>query len=189
LTEPHRIDFDVATDAETQAARVISDVGMAALRESDGKVVPLIQIDATGRPDILALFAAHGPGVVGETSCQWGFRKGAPQRTVTLFVNFRAPARLLLFMDFDVVLQGFLVEEILRANELYVQAIRPVDADAVPTSTSRILVTVPDTGFQPIWSELLSEQMTRELQNRGLSTNQAKARAEEIVRGWRTRPS
>jgi hypothetical protein len=184
-----KIDFDTVTEVEAQPARIISDPGFAAVRDRDGAVVPMVQIDATDRHDILALIAAHGRGVVGEASCQWGRRDGAPDRTVTLFLHFNAPARLLVFMDFDVVRQGFLVEEILRVSELYIQAIRTPSTTEVSSDPPRIRVTVPDTGFRPVWNKLLHDEMTREMQTRGLSETDAKARAAAIIESWRKRPN
>jgi hypothetical protein len=190
LMKRRKIDFDTVTDVEAQPARIISDPGFAAIRDRDGAVVPMVQIDATNRHDILSLFAAHGRGIVGEASCQWGRRRhGAPDRTVTLFLHFNAPARLLVFMDFDVVRQGFLVEEILRANELYIQAIRTPGATEAASDPPRIRVTVPETGFRSIWNKLIDEEMTREMQTRGLSAIEAKAKAEAIVQSWRNRPN
>jgi hypothetical protein len=184
-----KIDFDTVTHVETQPARIISDPGFAAVRDRDGAVVPMVQIDATDRHDILALFAAHGRGIVGEASCQWGRRDGAADRTVTLFLHFNAPARLLVFMDFDVVRQGFLVEEILRVSELYIQAIRTPSTTEVASDPPRIRVTVPDTGFRPVWNKLLHDEMTREMQTRGLSATEAKVSAAAIIESWRKRPN
>ena len=149
-----KVDFVDLTEAEAGPARIISDPGMAIIRDSDGKVVPIVQLDATDRSDIGALFAAHSPEVIGEAATQWGIRNGAAEGTVTLFLQFHTPARLLIFMDFDVAHQGVLVDEIVRAEELYIQAIRRVTGEVAPAGPSRIRVTVPDAGFRTIWNEI-----------------------------------
>ena len=64
----NNVRFTPVTDAEGRPAKIVSDPGMAIVRDTDSKVIPIVQIDAMDRPDIVSLISAHGPGVVGEAA-------------------------------------------------------------------------------------------------------------------------
>jgi hypothetical protein len=183
----NNVRFTPLTDAEARPAKIVSDPGMAIVRDTDSKVIPIVQIDATDRPDIVSLIAAHGPGVVGEAATQWGRRVGAPEGTVTLFLDYQRPLRVLIFMDLHIVHYGFLVDEILRAGELYIQAIQTPSAANAASGPSRMRVVVADTGFGLLWDRLLEDELARELRKQGLSATKAKTSTAEIIRGWRSK--
>jgi len=183
----NNVRFTPVTDAEGRPAKIVSDPGMAIVRDTDRKVIPIVQIDATDRPDIVSLISAHGPGVVGEAATQWGRRIGAPEGTVTLFLDYQRPRQVLIFMDFRIVHYGFLVDEILRAGELYIQAIQTPFAANTALGSSRMRVVVADTGFGLLWDQLLEDELAQELRKQGLPAAKAKTRAADIIRGWRSK--
>ena len=55
--------------------------------------------------------------------------------------------------------------------------------------TLKIHVTVPDSGFRPIWNEMLGKELTQDFRARGMSARAAKARAATLIDSWRQRPS
>jgi len=158
------------------------------MRPGDGKLVPLVAIDTTERPDIEALFAAYTPQTVGDVAIQWGQRDGAPKGTVTLFIQFTAPTKLLLILDFEIVRDGFVVDQILRLAELYLEGVIRKNQMDTPTRWSRVRVVVPDTKFGPIWEELLVAELAAQPKALGATERQARLLAMDAIRRWRMGP-
>jgi hypothetical protein len=156
------------------------------MRPGDGRLVPVVAIDTSERPDINALFAAYTPDTVGDVAIQWGLRDGAPRGTVTLFIEFRTPVSLLLILDFEVVRQGFLVDQILRTEEVYLEGSRNDSANAATRSRVRVVVT--DTQFRPIWEDLFVTELASQYTALGTTDRQARLVAAEALRRLRLGP-
>jgi len=155
------------------------------MRPQDARLVPLVVIDTSERPDLDSLFASYTPEAVGNVAIQWGRRDGAPKGTVTLNIKFIAPVEQLLMLDFEIVRQGLLVDGILRTRELYLQGIRSNDADQEARSP-KIRVVVPDTKFDGIWQELLMDELVQRSKALGATEHHARFLAQESIRRWRT---
>ena len=185
---PKRINFSVAQETETLPATIVSEPGRAYMRPEDGKLVPLVLLETTGRPDIDALFGAYTSETVGDVAVQWGRRQKAPKGSVTLFLHFTAPIKQLLILDFEIVRQSVLVEEVLRTGELYLQRAKKSGEPEAQGTSSRIRVVVPDTRFAPLWEELLVEELSARSRALGATERQARLIAQDSIRRWRTGP-
>jgi len=181
-----RIHFGVEHELETRPAKIVNEPECVYMR--DGKLIPLVVIETNERPDIDSLFASYNPETVGDVAIQWGRRDGAAQGTVTLNIQFIAPVKQLLMLDFEIVRQGLVVDGILRTRELYLQGIRSGDAETQVRSP-KVRVVVPDTNFDGIWEELLIEKLAQRSKALGASDHHARFLAQESIRRWRTGPS
>ena len=184
-----RIHFGVSQEVETRPAKIVSEPGRAYMRPEDGKLIPLVWIDTSERPDIEALLASYKPDTIGDVTIQWGRRDEAPKGTVTLFIRFIAPVELLLILDFEVVRQGMVVDEILRTRELYLQGIRPTTQADAQIRSPKVRVVVPDTRFGPIWEELLIDELAQQSKALGATERHARLIAQESIRRWRAGPN
>jgi hypothetical protein len=181
-----RIRFSVEHEFETRPARIVSEPERFYMR--GGKLIPLVVIDTNERPDLDSLFASYTPETVGDVAIQWGRREGAPQGTVTLHIQFVAPIKQFLMLDFEIVRQGLLVDGILRRRELYLQGVRSRDGDTQAQSP-KVRVVIPDTQFDGIWEELLIHELVQRSKALGASDHHARFLAQESIRRWRTGPS
>jgi hypothetical protein len=181
-----RIHFSIEHEVEARPARIVSEPGRIYLR--DGKLIPLVVIDTNERPDLDSLLASYTPETVGDVAIQWGRRDGAPKGTVTLYVQFIAPVKRLLILDFEIVRLGQVVDGILRTRELYLQGVRSGDADT-QVQTPKVKVVVPDTEFDAIWEELLIDELAQRSKALGTTDQHARLLAQESIRRWRTGPS
>ena len=178
-----RIHFNVEHELETRPARIVSEPARVYMR--DGKLVPLVIIDTDERPDIDSLFASYTPETVSEVAIQWARRDGAPKGTVTLSIQFIAPVKQHLLLDFEIVRQGLVVDGILRTRELYLQGVRAGEAGAQVRSP-KLRVVVPDTQFDGIWEDLLIHELAERSKALGASDHHARFLAQESIRRWRT---
>jgi hypothetical protein len=181
-----RIHFSLEHELEARPARIVSEPERVYMR--DGKLIPLVVIDTHERPDIDSLFASYTPETIGDVAIQWGRRDGAPKGTVTLNIQFIAPVKQFLMLDFEIVRQGLVVDGILRTRELYLQGLRSGGADT-QVQSPKVRVVVPDTGFGSIWEELLIRELAQRSKALGASEQHARFLAQESIRRWRTGPS
>jgi hypothetical protein len=92
-----------------------------------------------------------------------------------------------VILDFDIVRQGVVVDEILRSGELYLQGISSTHGGK-PTRSPRVRVAVPDTQFGPIWEKLLVRELAAQARALGATARHAELLAKESIRRWRLGP-
>jgi hypothetical protein len=183
----NRIRFNVEHELETRPAKIVSEAARVYMR--DGKLIQLVVIDTNERPDIDSLFASYTPETVGDVAIQWGRRDGAPKGTVTLNIQFIAPVKQFLMLDFEIVRQGLVVDGILRTRELYLQGVRSDGESDAQVQSPKVRVVVPDTEFDGIWEELLIDELAQQSKALGATDQHARFLAQESIRRWRTGPS
>lgn len=121
----------------------------------------------------------------GDVDIQWGVLPGSKD-CVALVLSFKNPIKTVAILEFDIVSQGILVDQILTAKVLYLQPGRPGDRFKTTLDATRIFVEVPDTGFSNQWERLFHTRLARNMKAKGLSNQQAKhaaAEAIELMRG------
>ena len=151
----------------------------------EGRLVPLVIIDTSERPDIEELVRVHQYTPPGDVKCQWGRLKGSGEGKISLILQFVRPAELILVLEFDVVRQGGLVDQILISKGLYILPGRDGDRLSNKLDAPKVLIEVPDTGFSKTWEDILYRHLAGDLRKSGLSRQQSKQSAREIIREWR----
>jgi hypothetical protein len=95
---------------------------------------------------------------------------------------------MLVILDFEIVRQGIVVDEILRSRELYLDGRRRTDRSDKSTRSNKIRVVVPDTKFGPIWEQLLVKALAAQAEALGTTPRHAETIARDSIRRWRTGP-
>lgn len=169
---------------EAQPARVINDAAVATVGVGDGRLIPLLIIDSAGRPDFEELVRVHEYLPPGDVKVQWGDLKSAPD-DIALILRFTRPLEVLLLLNFDIVRQGVVVDQILSSKALYLQPGREGDRLVNTLDAKRILIEVPETGFSKIWDETLFKHLVKDFRRKGLPKHQAKEAARGAIEEWR----
>jgi hypothetical protein len=160
--------------SDVRVASIVGDAGIADGHVAEGRLIPLVILDAEERPDLKELVRAHAGSRAGDVDCQWGQINQRSDR-VALMLHFMKPVEVSAALEFEIVRQGILVEQILVAKCLYLQPGKVGDRLSNTFNEQRILVEVPDTGFRPTWDVLLQRHLVADFRQRGLSRQQAKA--------------
>lgn len=169
---------------EACPAAIVSDAAMATVHVGEGRLIPLLIIDSSERPDIEELVRVHEFLPPGDVAVQWGHLENTPE-CAALFLRFIRPLEALLVLNFDIVKQGGIVDQILLSRALYLQPGRTGDRFRTTIDAKRILIEVPDTGFGKAWGELLLKHLVKDYRQKGLPKRQAKEAAMEFVEEWR----
>jgi hypothetical protein len=169
---------------EAQPARIINDAALATVGVGDGRLIPLVIIDSVERPDIEELVRVHEILSPGDVKVQWGELKSSPS-SIALLLTFTRPAEALLVLNFDIVKQGLVVDQILSSRALYIQTGCKGDRLSNTLDAKRILIEVPDTGFSKTWDEIIFKHLMNDFRQKGLPKPQAKNAAKGAIEEWR----
>jgi hypothetical protein len=176
---------------EILAANVVPIVGDGAIANpdvGDGRLVPVLIVDCSKRPDLLDLIRAHEHLPPGDVKVTWGGRLGwggriLERHKVVLILEFERPSRLDAVLEFDIERQGGLVDLIVHAHALYLQPSESGTRVIEGLQKPKISVEIPDTNFLPIWNDLYGAALKRVFRKKGLSSKEAElAKSEHIKR-------
>jgi hypothetical protein len=169
---------------EARPATIISDAAVATVNVGEGRLIPLVIIDSSERPDIEELVRVHEYLPPGDVTVQWGHMENTPE-WIALFLRFVRPVEVLLVLNFNIVKQGGIVDQILLSRALYLQSGRAGDRFRNTIDAKRILIDVPETGFGKTWNGLLFKRLVKDFRQRGLPKYQAKEAARGLIEEWR----
>jgi hypothetical protein len=148
---------------------------------SGGRLIPLVILDTSDRPDIEEYIRIHQTAEKpGDVNTQWGQIEGH-EGTAALFLSFIRPAEMTMILEFNVVKQGILVEQALIGKGLYIQAGREGDRLIKDPDRQKVLIEIGDTGFRPIWDKVFHKQMEAHFRSEGLDRHEARRAARAFI--------
>lgn len=159
---------------------IISDAGLASKSVGDGKMMPVLILDTSKRPDVEHLIKNHITLPSGDATTAWARIKGQ-RDSLALIFNFSRPSELSFVLVFEVEKQGILIDSILKSRGVYLQAGRKGDRFVNTMENPKVVVEVPDTGFSKKWGKIWEESIVRSLRKKGMSKKQAKKACPEVV--------
>ena len=163
---------------------IVADAGIATCTIGEGRIIPLVIIDTSARPDIEDLVRAHEKLPPGDAGIRWGQLKESKDK-IALIIQFKRPSEAMLILEFNINNQGGLIDFILNAKALYIQPGREGERFVATMENSRILVEIPEIGFQDAWNDIWQEAIVKELRKRGLSRTEAEVASRECISSMR----
>lgn len=162
---------------------IVADGAIAMGRIGDGRLIPVLIIECSQRPDIVHLIEAQQHNDPGDVKLQWTRIKGRPH-SIGILLDFERPAECSFCISFDIEDQGILVEQILTANAAYIQAGRKGDRLSDNFNAPKLLFEVPDTGLRTHWDKIYKKYLIKKARREGLSHREAKKVADQFVVEW-----
>ena len=169
---------------EAIPVNIIADAAIASRGVREGKLIPLLIIDRSQRPDIGEFVRLHQHLPPGDVECQWGQRHRIKGK-IALFLKFIRPSEMFAMLEFDIERQGGLVDQILRAGALYIQPGQAGDRIVTSSDNPKVLIHIPDTGFRDEWEQIFMKHLTKGFKSRGLKGSKAKDAASMFLEEWR----
>jgi hypothetical protein len=161
-------------------APIVADGAIASLSAGNGKLVPVVIIDGSVRPDLASAIRIHKNFDAGDVKVQWGGLPNSDHK-VALFLTFVRPTELNAVIEFDIVHHGALVENILMARMMYLQAGKPGDRLSANLEVPMLLVEVVETGFRPYWDKRFLKGVSNYFRSNGCNRADAKRRAQTVI--------
>lgn len=182
--KPRKAKINLNNPREVELIPIVSDALIASRGIGGGRLIPLVILDTTERPDVDELVRLHQHLSPGDAGCLWGQRKGRKDK-IALVVRFERPSRVLIIIEFDIARQGGFVDRILRSQGLYIQPGRRGDRLRSTMENPRLLVEIPDADFKRQWERMLRKQFAQRFRNEGLSRREAKQAVDRFLEEWR----
>jgi hypothetical protein len=177
--------IELRHEREKDALRIVGDGAIAHASIGEGRLIPLVILDTSCRPDLEEHIRVHqyiGPG---DVNCQWGQVMGH-ENTVALILSFSRPSEVVAIVEFDLQRNhGILVEQILAAKALYIQAGREGDRLKHDVNLPKVILEVPELGFRRYWDKIHWRHATAKMRERGLSRAGAKRAAKQAIEEMR----
>ena len=167
---------------ETAPVPIVRDGAIATEQVLGGRLVPVLILDTSQRPDVAELIRVHQFLSPGDVASVWGYRS-VRARTVGLVLDFLRPSQLKILLKFDITGQGLLVDSILDARAVCLQDGMTGDRLATTMDHDRMIVEV--TASPPKWNRLLRRELERDFRRKGSTRRQASEAAERTISKWR----
>lgn len=181
LLKPKYRPIQVNAPHEAMPLSIVADGAIATEALGEGRLIPLIIVDAHNRADIVEIVRIHQHTGQGDVGAQWVQIEGRPG-TVSLVLRFIRPAEATAIVEFDLGQnQGVLVDQILSANGLYLQC--GVEGDRLRDDVQRpkLVIEVPDTGFKKDWDRIYKRHWVERLKASGRSRAECRRLANEAI--------
>lgn len=188
LFSPFRRDsIKLSHERERDALRIVADGAIASRGVGEGRLIPLVIVDTSNRPDFEEFIRIHQYIGAGDVTCQWGQLKGH-RDTIALVLSFLRPASLVAIVEFELRRNhGALVEQVLGTRALYIQAGREGDRLKNDVNLPKVILEVPDTGFgRAVWQKIFLRYTTAQMRKGGLNRADAKQAAQKAIEELRT---
>jgi hypothetical protein len=164
---------------------IVSDGAIATRGYADGRLLPVLILDTSNRPDIDAMILAHEQLGPGDATSAWGAPSRFEWRTVRLAITITNPSQCTILLDFDIVSRGGIVDQIVQNGGLYLIGGRPGDRLRTSIDRPKISVEVPSKGFRAEWDRLLRKATFQRFRLMGMGRSEAKSATESFVDHWR----
>ena len=177
--------FNINHKIEKIPVPIVSDAAMASRDIADGKFIPLVIIDTTTRPDIEDLIKAHGSLGPGDANSSWG-RISKNKNLLNLILEFKKPSKCVLILEFDIVRQGIIIDQIVTTKGLYIQYGREGDRFSSTVDHPRIFVEIPSPAFREGWNKIFHKALEKDgKKNKKMNRSEAKEYAKDVIKELR----
>ena len=110
-----RANIPLTGSGSSKTVPIVGDAAIATPILGEGRLIPVLIIDTSDRPDIGDLVKILQRPPLGDVTSQWG-RLHWHKKTVALILTFKRPSKVVVILEFDVTEQGILVDLILTVN-------------------------------------------------------------------------
>lgn len=173
-----------ASVSEKPFVRIITEGAIAGIGIAEGKLIPVLIVDTSLRPDVDELVRVHEHLPPGDVGSQWGAPKGIKD-SVALIMTFTRPSEVTIVLNFDLRLHGGAVDLILASRALYLQPGKEGDRASTTVGNRKILCEVPETGFSERWMQIRHEFLVKKFRGQGLTKRDAKLAATGVIEEFR----
>jgi hypothetical protein len=185
--KPKTIEVQLRHEREAHPVRIVADAAVSTRGRHGGRLLPLLLLDTTDRPDIVEFIRVHGSFGPGDVKIQWGkIEAEGHEGTASLFLKFIRPMELFMVLEFNIARQGFLVEQILIGQGVYLAKAEGEDDRFIKNpDRPKVIVEVPDTGFRDTWDAKFHKHVAEDFRTRGLSRSESRQAARSVIDEWR----
>ncbi|MGC5330461.1 hypothetical protein [Micromonospora sp. DT62] len=147
---------------------------------ADGRLVPLVIIDTTTRPDLDELVRLHDHLSPGDVTYRWG-QVERDDDQVALSLQFIRPIEVRATLLFSIEREGIIVDAALSSRAIYLQPGRPGDRLKQDMHRPKILIETPDDDFRDRWERVVTQRLAKVIRRR---ERMPRAEARQLATEW-----
>ncbi|MCW5699360.1 MAG: hypothetical protein KIT00_05925 [Rhodospirillales bacterium] len=170
-------------------APFLYDGAIATTVLGEGRLITVLILDKNKHREIHDLALIHRSVPSGDVKSQWAM--SPENHRVFLHLIFERPIEFEIVIPFNVADEGNLVDNILRSQAVYLQAGQPGDRVSTTFDEPKVIVEVPQGGFEVKWQKIWLKALTKNARMRGLNRQRAKEaalKAIELIRSFQKGP-
>jgi hypothetical protein len=175
----------ISNKAEGEPVPIVSDAAVATQGTADGRIIPVLILDTSLRPDIEDMIKAHKHVSAGDAKSAWSVPSKFNINKISLILTIIKPSRCVILIEFNIVRQGGVVDQIIQAQGVYIQPGKKGDRLSTTMDHDRILVEVPSKHFRREWDKIFYKALVKDFKGKGLSKSDAKIASNGFVKEWR----
>jgi len=177
--------IQLSNAAEAEPVPIVSDGVVAVRGMAEGRMIPLLIIDTSRRPDIEDMIRAHKHLGSGDVMSGWSIPSYFDESRIWLILTITKPSRCVVILEFDVAGQGGVVDQIIQMQGVYIQPGREGDRLASTWEHERLTVEVPSRDFRKEWDRIFRKALKKKFRMEGLGRIRAKQAVEDFLKEWR----
>lgn len=149
---------------------LISSKGIA-----DGKLLPIIFLDCTERPDIDKVFIDHKnlKEFSGDVETCFGFKSRFNKSSILLHIMLKKPIKFTIIIDFILSKDSSALDLLIRHQGCYIQSNSQGNSFVESADSPRILVEIPSDQISEAWEKIYFNSMKKNFLKKGF--NKAKS--------------
>lgn len=183
MSKWNKVAIETLHEIEKIPVPIISNAVVGKSDFADGKMIPLLIIDTGNRKDIEDMIRAHSIEGTGDITSTW--EKPTTVSKLKLWLLVTNPSRCMILLEFNLVDHGVLVEQIVEAQGLFLQAGKTGDRLSNTMNHNRILLEIPSRDFRDEWDRIWKKALFKDFRERGVSRVKAKEAVAELINQWR----
>lgn len=172
-------------EAEKEPVPIVSDAAVATRGVADGRMIPVLIIDTSNRPDIEDMIRAHEHLGSGDVTSGWWLPSRFDKSRVGLILTVTKPSRCVIILEFGLPRQGGVVDQIINAQGVYLLPGKKGDRFSSTMEKGRLLIEVPSRDFRKEWDRIFRKALYRDFKKGGLGRQKANLATEKFLQTWR----
>lgn len=180
-----RAAIPLQSEVEAQPVQIVWDAVVAVHGLAGGRLIPLVILDTTARPDIVEMVRLHGHLGPGDAVSSWSLPSRWTVDRLYLRITITKPILCTMLIEFGFPKWAGTLDQIVRAQAVYIQPGQSGDRFVTTLESQRLLVEVPSREFRPEWDRIFRKVTVADFRRRGLGRTQAKQAADKMISDWR----
>lgn len=181
-----RVAIELRHRGEREPVPIVSDAAIMSRGIADGKLIPLVILDTTQRPDIDEIVQVHQHvGAGGDVETAWLRQSWRNRGELRLMLHFIQPVTCVVLLNFELQRFAGFIDQIVHNEAIYIQPGRAGDRLKNTLTSPRIIVEIDCENFRPTWDRIFERAAAKNLRRRGMTSRRAKEAAGELMREWR----
>ena len=184
LAKRPTVEIPIRHDAEALPVPIVADGSIATAGTAGSRLIPVLIIDTSHRPDIEVMVRAHQQFGPGDVTSFWTFNSRAFALNLPrLILQTTRPSVCVIVIDFDFTEgQGVLVDLIHSAHGVYLQPGRLGDKLTATMHNPRILLEVPpNPDFEKAFGRLYEKAVVQRFRKAGMKRAASKRAARSFL--------